>query len=539
MDNVLKGCLSCLTTGAGAAVVPQPPDAVSVLTLALLAAEDCHARGQHLWEKTAQRAASWAERVLPRFRLWQVVLECEGTELADAAKDLAIFAKTRRQADRFELAILPERLSKLVGKPQDLRQRVRLFLERSGDLPAFRTHLRAILRATLSDADADRLLDEVQPSRLGTLSERMLAEMAANFARWGSVVRYLRDPHARAQFGTALDEEFRGCRERWICYLKSQWCDRDGYYEIEEAVNEVLGEGLLGYTYESGLPTWLTAVVLNRLREGARSGSRSKNDAEQCAAAETAAPIMWTECLLQWALRFRLVQTTFRPKVQPLARLVWGAMLSHWSTGRKPSNPELAAKISRRLQAVVTPLKVSTCRRRIRQRMDVLRHLLDEVEHDEPDLPGDESALDSVERRYGLDDKDVPTLRHLAALARVGRAHRNAAWGLLAALLVDEKLPPDQAELLVRHLAGKDFAAALDGKRDRLSRLQDHKPARGRCLGSLRRGRLLFFATALLWLVVVERADCDSVTAVLNPATRELEPVRVAAQGLQELFAKG
>ena len=543
--KVLRGCRLCLREDGGSGAGPSAkPDDGGVLALAVLTAKACGTGRRKLWDQPAEKVAWLARPQLPRLRLWEAVLRCRGTKAADAVRDRAAFAHSWRLAARFERAISPERLSSLVRKPKrELRDRVRIFLKhREAGPQRYKAHRRKVLRRKLTAAQRGACSRQVGAARLLTFRDRKLAEVAGHFDRWEEVVRYIQDPELRQSLGEPLEARFLRLRERLIERLNAQWREKKGaVFEIGDAVHEELSRGLAGYTYESSLPHWLTKVVYNRLCNAARRGALNVSLEDDVPTPDKLPHVEWCELLLSWALRFQLVQATFRPRTRLIARQVWRSMLrSTW--GRRPSNLELAVEISDRLGIPVTPLKVSMYRRRIHQRLEVLQYILDETDpggKDAPDRRGDESVLACVEKRHGIHRTDVPTLRYLAAMARVGRFRRHAAWAVLAALLVNERLSLEEAKSIVRHLAGDEFLARLESRQDRLARLWNEPHARKNCRRSLRRARLLFFTTAVLWLVLVEEANQKTIDLVLQPAKKEGPPVRDAAAKVSELLSGG
>lgn len=214
--------------------------------------------------------------------------------------------------------------------------------------------------------------------------------------------------------------------------------------------------------------------------------------------------------------RYQMVLFTFRRNVRPQVKEIWRSMIDR-DSGQNDQALAERLGISMSTAAVI--------RHRLRQRLEVFR-FFEEPRDQRPDLPGDLSVLEWVEARWGIDDKAIPTLRKLAALARAAQGEGTLGWALLARACTDTEQDRDEmsetAQAMIKRLAGSsaDFQQRLETYRlwidrpwfrDRITELRD-----------LTKKSNAGFLLAPCWYLDKLRAEpLESILTTLNPTANE------------------
>ena len=92
----------------------------------------------------------------------------------------------------------------------------------------------------------------------------------------------------------------------------------------------------------------------------------------------------------------------------------------------------LAEYVEMRTGERVNKSTLAGTRRKLRQRLEVLRYVRDRVPEGDPDTPGDAAVLAHIKTKYGIAAEDIPTLRGLAGLARACPSPKSFHWARLA-----------------------------------------------------------------------------------------------------------
>jgi len=218
-----------------------------------------------------------------------------------------------------------------------------------------------------------------------------------------------------------------------------------------------------------------------------------------------------------YAERYQMVLFTFRRNVRPQATEIWRSMIDR-DSGQ--NDKALAARLGISMKSTIAVI-----RRRIRQRLEVFRFFEEPRDH-RPDLPGDRSVREWVETRWGIDDKAIPTLRKLSALARAAQGEGTLGWALLARACADTEQDREEmsetAQAMIRRLAGSsaDFQQRLE-----IYRLWIDRPWFRDTITELRdftKKSNAGFLLAPCWYLVKLRAEpLESILTTLNPTAEE------------------
>jgi DNA-directed RNA polymerase specialized sigma24 family protein len=468
--------------------------------------------------------------VLPRTALVRAVATVSGRSPGDGGEAL-------RVAEEFETAIAPRRLSALFRDRTTFESRLAAFLAGRQRTDAQEKHRARKAWGRLPGMTPpvlDRLAARVPLARLRTYGEKQLEEIGRHFLTWGPLLRLLEEndgpqAHGDPRLGRLLVDLRQD--------LARFWRHNAAHYDADDAVQDALlaalhalGDPGKGYTFEGDLPGWLFATAANRLRVTARRSWRQEDlsAAGPLPAPEVESPAEVCQLLDRWRERYLLVESFFRPAVQSRVKAIWAAML-RWD---EEADVELAGRIGSELGEPLPLATLAGTRRRLRQRLEVLRFVLDGDAPGEPDEPGDRSALERVRQRWGLAPADVPTLRHLAALARAANGEPTLAWALVAHSLVDLGLPPEEVRTACSRWLGKREAcgadprleAALDWMRD-----PDHQRTLRELRQETKLQRVGFLVSPCWYLGVLRRMPYTEIQAVLRPALEEEPWLRAIA----------
>lgn len=171
-------------------------------------------------------------------------------------------------------------------------------------------------------------------------------------------------------------------------------------------------------------------------------------------------------------------------------------------------------------------------RRRIRQRLEVLRFILDDVPEGDRDEAGDISVFKRVKGKWGLSEKDKPTLRHLAALARAACEENTLSWAIFARFLVDLSKPESEAREVVCQLLKNKNRLNADAKvkiNSACSRAQepDHKKTLTGLRKETKAGKTGFLLSSCWYLTMLrEMNEVDKVINILNTGVEETEWIK-------------
>jgi len=227
-----------------------------------------------------------------------------------------------------------------------------------------------------------------------------------------------------------------------------------------------------------------------------------------------AAALEHGDFLRLYAERYQMVFFTFRRDVRPQVKEIWRSMIDR-DSGQ--NDKDLAERLG------IPISTTAVIRHRIRQRLEVFRFF---EEPHRPDLPGDLSVQEWVETRWGLDDKAIPTLRKLSALARAAQGEGTLGWALLARACTDTEQDRDEmaemAQAMIKRLAGSssDLQRRLE-----TYRLWTDRPWFRNIITELRdltRTSNAGFLFAPCWYLHKLRAQSrEDILTILNPTAKE------------------
>ena len=557
IDRLLAGCETAVDARQERDTCGDPPSpaagtAARVLVTALLADERAARRGETLWDKDAQQIATRADRCWASLRLVEQLAATAGLALEHLVDHPETFAQFRHAADEFQEAIRPRRLASLVCRRQVFAARVSSFVAQRDILvetverQATRT-LEAVPGMTA--AGARRLVAVFGGARLRTFPPAQLAQVGKNFVEWDPLVRFLVRWAAGERPARAEAAALEGLIARVAAIVRNAWRSHMPDYDVDDAVQDSLLAALQslrdprhGYTYEADLLSWLLRAALDRLRTRWRGRPPTWPLPER--PLEAPAPtdeLEHVRRLQEWQERYLLVQSFFRSHVRERVKAIWEAIMLADAAGGRPSDDELRAAIRDRTGRDVPLSTIAGTRRRLRQRLDALHYVLDQVRQGAPERPGDGCLLAWVADRWGLAPNDVVTVRAVAALGRAARKDDTVVWSLLARCLVHESDPAGTrrtvlALISARSRVGLGNEAAMRRRLDAGSRWMaaaDHRAVLHELRGATKKDGSWIFLAPCWDLVVLSGEAGEAALAVLLPPPSEAPAVRDIARRLR------
>lgn len=523
-DILLKVCQKVLSDRGTTSI-----DSPKITVLITLLLEDIQ-KHRKLEDKHICQLVLIARRKLPRLTLIEKLLISQGIPFQEITYDSEKFSRIRKTAQTFEDAIAPRRLSSLIKNQHLFEDRVTAFVQnRSLTNDAMRQCVRVVLNTVrgMISADIEHFLNTIPLKRLRTYSAMSLQPVAKNFLIWSPIIACLKH---HEQQTNEIAQKIKKLFEKLKNYLKNFWSAVDESL-IEDAIQEVILHELEsdeGYCYEANLVSWLFSAANNWLRRhyvAYQSESIENLDGENIQdLLDPKDEYEYCKLFRQWQERYLLVLTFFRSEEQ--VKEVWKEMLHN----SEISDADLAAKLG------IHRNNVATMRRRLRQRLGVLRFILDEVpEHGMEDTPGDLSVLGWIKMKWGVALKDVPTLRHLAGLARAAKLERTLAWAILSRLLVDEnKTEAESLEKILYLLkeVGSMNPRTITNTINLVSPWWQHKTL-SQLKNLLKQKKVGFFLSPCWYLYVLQNGYVEEdIIHILKPSRHEEQWIRMIIRKL-------
>lgn len=240
--------------------------------------------------------------------------------------------------------------------------------------------------------------------------------------------------------------------------------------------------------------------------------------------------------------RYLLVENTFtvgtggRVGTRGLVKEIWKSICRL----DEDSDEVLAADISAKLGAAVTASQLPGPRRRLRQRLEVFHYLYDLLDGGMPDTPGDAALVAWIAARWGIAEKDLPTLRCLGALARAAKDENTLGWALLSRLysrgrVVD--LDSYSAALALIERAGPGKESDFRHRLSRWHRWREDRDRNGIMARLFRESRdsgMLFLLPACWYLSVLQEKNEESIVQRLGPGNQaEREWIGTLVRGFE------
>ncbi|ODS29814.1 MAG: hypothetical protein SCARUB_05086 [Candidatus Scalindua rubra] len=208
---------------------------------------------------------------------------------------------------------------------------------------------------------------------------------------------------------------------------------------------------------------------------------------------------------------------------------IWSSMIHN----NIQTDEVFAKSIEKKIGEVVKINTLVTTRRRLRQRLEVLHFILDVVPNNQKDEHGDSSILARIKNEWGLDEKDVPTLRHIAALARAAQGEGTLAWALFSRLLIDKSESKlDEVEKQIspllecqKHIRINKAKTWMNDKKNKqiLKHLKKE----------MNKKNIRFFSSPVWYLIVLREFTTDEVVKTLKPAPKEECSIRMIMDSLE------
>lgn len=224
-----------------------------------------------------------------------------------------------------------------------------------------------------------------------------------------------------------------------------------------------------------------------------------------------------------------LVETFFRGSSRAKGRLIYRELRLR---GKGVTQQQIAAIVSSKTGEPTTREHVATTWRRFRQRTDVLHWVLDEQPSEElPDRAGDEDVFAYVDMRWGVAEKDRPTIRHLAALARAARSDQDPmlCWAVFARRVVNEHTAVVEACRAIQeelHALGCSIDARTEQRLAKAgSWMGRQREALRQAANIAKTAQTGFLVSPCWYLVVLCGRSKSDVCRILNPLAQEYRSV--------------
>lgn len=491
---------------------------------------------------------------LRRAKLQELAAQELGLTLPDLTGNRDAWLGVRRLVDDFEVAMAPRRVCSLLHDQSQFADRFGAFcgarsLSDASVIAQARSWLLEIPGMTVDLTE--HLLDRMPILRLRTYGRPTLANVAANCQAWQEQVEYLehRPPRPPAQAEAAL----WALRQKLIQGV-TRWAggQTQSEYSAEDAVDDALlyakvvqQDPLRRYAYEGDFLCWLFTIAQNQLRAAWQARSRAGRLPDDDSLVASAA-YDWSQyplLLVDWRERFLLAKTFFKGITTECAQVVWESMLTCAAWG----DPETDATLAARVQSHTTPGRkvrasvVAGIRRKLRQRLRALQFVLDDVaERSAKDLPDDASVLAAVAGAYGLAQKDVPTIRCLACLARAAQGTGTLLDSIYARLIVDRPgamvFLEDWESMFQARDTLRMAMAPVRRRRQRGEAWMNQKANQDRLRrlrGQATAARKIFLVASCWCLQVLREQGDEQVVKVLNVSPAGTDYVREILRGLQ------
>ncbi len=429
--------------------------------------------GKH-FGKTAQ---DW----LKRAKLLVSAAAKLGLSIDQLADDWVAWTDFKQRISEFELAVAPRHIRSLLASPQFPDRFVVFEANQVCTDQAVMEQARSYLMRVclLNEEQAGRLLDRIPMPRLRTFSKAVLQNLAENYKLWHKHVDMLEQQSQQSSAYPCSDIE----QLRWDLLNKMRpwshdWAEHS--YSPEDAVDDALlyamrtrEDALNRYAYEGDFFYWLFSIAQNKLRAAWREKKKLAplSDGEGPVATPCVDWRQLPKQMLDWRERFLLTKTFFKGNTARYAQFLFESMLMQ-SVQEEPkgqTDATLAAhlRLNTDWGKSASANMLPGVRRKLRQRFEALRFVLDEMpEGQVADKPDDASVLDAVARAHGLADKDVPTIRGLACLARASLGTGTLLDALFSRIMVDRTgkagtalLAELDTQLQARKLADDDITA--------------------------------------------------------------------------------
>ncbi len=383
--------------------------------------------------------------------------------------------------DRFALAIAPRTLGSLAQDSEAVRERLNCFLanrKRSDD--EVRKQAGVVLEnRKWAQQEVEDFLDWLPPNRLRTYPEKMLVRVAENWRKWSPLVTCLRSAASSAAPVRRLEDVIKKVKQ----LLRTALADTS-WFSCEDAVQdailaEIQSQEVDSYCYESAYPYWLAQAAKYKLQKNSPKRNEVEFREEQAATATTEIELSGRQ--LEWMSRLMLAVSAFKSQneTRVKAMIDWALQNSAESArlkrDKETSDKKLAYYLKQHLGEDVKLGTIASTRYRLRQRLEAIR-LLRDCEWGSQQ-PGDKVLLSQVRERWGLSEKDEPTLKNLAALTRAANKEKSLGWALFSKLLMETaQSSANDAFEATKMLLSLEGATSKDVVEQRLKRAKEWEP---------------------------------------------------------------
>lgn len=384
------------------------------------------------------------------FAVWRAFAQSMSLEFGDLLADSGQLGTLRQLSKRFMNAIKPTPVGSLVTRKW-FASRVEAFLGFL-DLPEDAVRGRVIAAATqvfraagkpgLSPED---VLEVHSLERFRTYDDETLTRVCENFAEWNALVRFVTDPDSKAtipdDLRRELTETLRRVTERALKRV-TRTKDKGRKHDAVGAVLDRLGK----YNYESDLVAWLVSSA-NReaLRDEKEQKRKTPLGVDQMGESLSAElpvgsedPVAdpgasfaqeLAESLVEWRLRFQLINFTYSKKSLPGVAVVLRCLLL--TLQNESFGDDFIADELKKADHRMTPQAIATMKHWLRRRVQILQKILDD--------PGPRTSPTFSDEELGIvvykPTSNQRGLRKVAALSRVARADNSVRAATLSALL--------------------------------------------------------------------------------------------------------